>query len=92
MALTTTPTPSPAILDIMHGETHCIGHAVQEVDGTYYFLPRSTGSGLWASYTLRQIADLLDGLNAPYEKELAAYFDSLPEEISREAQGDSLPF
>lgn len=92
MALTTTPTPSPAILDIMHGKTHCIGHAVQEVDGMYYFLPRSTGSGLWASHNLRQIADLLDGLNAPFEKELAVYFDLLPKEISREPQDDDTPF
>jgi hypothetical protein len=58
----------------------------------YYFLPRSNGSGLWASHNLRQIADLLDGLNAPYNAELAAYFDSLPKEIDQTVQDDSLPF
>ena len=92
MSLTTTPTTSPAILDIIHGKTHCIGHAVQEVDGMYYFLPRNMGNGLWAAHTLRQIADLLDGLNAPFEKELAAYFDSLPKEIDRAVRHDDTPF
>ena len=92
MSLTTTPTTSPAILDIIHDGKTCVGHAVQDIDGMYYFLPRNMGNGLWASHNLRQIADLLDRLNAPIEKELAAYFDSMPREIDRAVQDDSLPF
>ena len=92
MALTTTLTPSPAILNIIHDGKTCIGHAVQDVDGMYYFLPRNMGNGLWASHNLREIADLLDRLNAPFEKQLFDYFDKLPKEISREPQDDFLPF
>lgn len=92
MSLTTTPTPSPAILDIIHAGKTCVGHAVQDIDGMYYFLPRNMGNGLWASHNLRQIADLLDRLNAPYEKELFEYFDSLPKEIDRTPRHDDTPF
>ena len=90
MALTTAPTPSPAILDIIHDGKVNVGQALHDIDGFWKYRP--SGDGWIEAHNLRQIADLLDGLNAPYEKELAAYFDSLPKEISQEPQDDRLPF
>jgi hypothetical protein len=90
MSLTTTPTPSLAILDIIHDGKVNVGQALMDVDGFWYY---DHGNGGWSSSeTLRQIADLLDWLNAPYEKELAAYFDSLPKEMDRAVQHGDTPF
>ncbi len=90
MALITAPTPSPAILDIIHDGRVNIGQALHDIDGFWKYRP--SGDGWFESHNLRQIADLLDGLDAPHEKELFEYFDKLPKEISREPQDDSLPF
>lgn len=48
---------------------------VQNVDGFYYFWPSET-YGMYSPYALRQIADILDTLNKPYEKELEEYFST----------------
>ena len=89
--LTTNQNPPCAAIDIMH-QNMCIGHAMLEPDGFYYFLPRANFNGLWADHTLREIADMLRGLNAPLEAELKEYFDSLPKEISQGAQDEDFPF
>lgn len=47
---------------------------VCNVDGFYYYWPKN--SSMYAPYLLRQIADILDDMNAPYEKELWRYFNS----------------
>ena len=78
MDLTTTPTPSPAFLDIVWDNKVCIGQAVCEESGF--------------AHTLIHIAALLDRLNAPYNAEITAFFANLPKEISREPQDDNLPF
>lgn len=108
MSLSTHPTPSPAFLDILHDGKTKIGKAVCKVDGFWYFLSGSNDNGLFESHTLREIASLLDEINAPHEYKLAAllvdeinatneagaatYFASLPPEISREEQGNEMPF
>jgi hypothetical protein len=79
MSLTTTPTPSPAILDIIHDGKVNVGKALHDIDGFWKYCP--SGDGWFEAHNLRQIADLLDGLNAPYSAEIKAYFDSLPKEI-----------
>ncbi len=90
MALTTIPTASPAILDIIRDGKVSAGQALHDIDGFWKYRPSCDG---WIeAHNLRQIANLLDGLNAPLEKELADYFDSLPKEIDRTVQDDSLPF
>ena len=91
MALTTTPTPSPAFLDIQHSNGATISQAVCEESGFCVFYPND-GGRYYEAHTLIQIAALLDRLNAPYEKQLFEYFDKLPKEISREPQDDNLPF
>lgn len=70
----------------------CIGHAMLEPDGFYYFLPRANINGLWEEHSLREIADLLRRLNAPLEAELKKYFDSMPKEISRDYGDNDFPF
>ena len=89
--LTTTPTASPAILDIIHDGKVCIGQAVCEESGFWVFYPNDK-PGYYEAHTLIHIAALLDRLNAPYEKQLFEFFDTLPKEISREPQDDNLPF
>ena len=79
--LTATPTASPAILDIIHDGKLNVGQVVMDVDGYWKTDTSTLRGGLMEAHHHRQIADLLDGLNAPYSAELAAYFDSLPKEI-----------
>ena len=88
MKITLHPTGSPAMQDFYFGKKF-IGRAVLDVSGFWY---SDLVPGWMEAHSHRQIADLLDGLNAPYEKELFEYFDKLPKEISREPQDDNLPF
>lgn len=88
--LTTSPAPSPAIFDIIHDGKVNVGQALHDIDGFWKYRP--SGGGWFESHSLRQIADLLDGLNAPYEKELFEYFDKLPKEIDRTPRHDDTPF
>lgn len=89
--LKTTPTLSPAFLDIQHSNGVTIGQAVCEESGFWVFYPNDK-PGYYEAHTLIQIAALLDRLNAPYEKQLFEYFDTLPKEISREPQDDGFSF
>ena len=43
-----------------------------EVDGFYYFDPNAVGC--FTAHQLRWIADELDQMNAPWEKQLDEYF------------------
>ncbi len=90
MSLTANPTLSPAILDIIHDGKVNVGQALHDIDGFWKYRP--SGDGWIESHNLRQIADMLDGLNAPFEKQLFEYFDKFPKKISREPQDDLLPF
>lgn len=91
MSLITTPTPSPAFLDIVWDNKVCIGQAVCEESGFWVFYPNDK-PGYYESHTLIHIAALLDRLNAPYEKELFEYFDKLPKEMDAAVQDDDTPF
>jgi hypothetical protein len=92
MSLITTPTESPAILDIIHDDKVNVGQALMDVDGYWKTDTSTLRGGLLEAHHHRQIADLLDGLNAPYSAEIKAYFDSLPKEIDKAVQDDFLPF
>jgi len=63
-----------------------------DVDGYYKVDTSSFGGGFIESHHLRMIADKLDELNAPYEAQLKAYFDSQPKETDQSVQDNSLPF
>ena len=41
-------------------------------DGFFYFEPK--GTGVLSAHSLRMIADLLDQINAPWEREIEEYF------------------
>ena len=70
----------------------CIGSAILDVSGFWYFLDNGNG-GWYEAHLLRSIADLLDELNAPYEAQLKAYFDSQPPKKTDQSVEDiSLPF
>jgi hypothetical protein len=90
MSLTTTPTSSPAFLDIW-GNNVCIGQAVCEESGFWVFYPNDK-PGYYEAHTLIHIAALLDRLNAPYEKELFEYFDKLPKGMDAAEQDDETAF
>jgi len=52
-----------------------LGKAVMDIDGYYYYWPSDNlSSGSWSSYTLREIADILEELNKEYEKSVKEYF------------------
>jgi len=50
-----------------------VGDIQMDVDGYYYYWPIMK-PGFWASHFMRAVADKLDELNAPYDKELEEYF------------------
>jgi hypothetical protein len=60
---------------------------IQDVDGFFYYyvLPESK-SGTISAYTLRQIADLLDWVNEPWQANIEAYFE---EERRKEEQAEA---
>ena len=52
-----------------------LGDIIQKEDGFYdWWPPFPSNGGCWSSYVLREIADKIDELNKPYEKELEDYF------------------
>lgn len=55
----------------MYGTIH-VGEIEAQDDGFYAFYPKTTG--YWTSHNLRNVADLLDTMNRPWEQELTAYF------------------
>lgn len=57
-----------------------IGDVYQEVDGYYVF--SSAIQGFWESHMLREIANLLDSLNEPWDTEVRNYFDQMKENES----------
>ena len=52
------------------------GDIVRGDDGFYVYWPRRAGA--LPAYQLRALADELDRLNEPYEKELNKYFEENP--------------
>jgi hypothetical protein len=91
MSLTTSPTHSPAFLDIVWDNKVCIGQAVCEESGFWVFYPNDK-PGYYESHTLVHIAALLDRLNAPYNEELRNYFSIMPKEIDQTVRHDDTPF
>ena len=58
---------------VLFGE-RIIGNFIMDVDGYYYFTYDTTQNGLWTSYSLRMVADLLDEINKPHEENIKEYF------------------
>jgi hypothetical protein len=52
-----------------------LGHVLQKEDGYFDFWPKDEHAGCWPAYLLRALADELDVLNAPWDKEINDYFD-----------------
>lgn len=88
MKITLHPTGSPAMQDFYFGDKF-IGRAVLDVSGFWY---SDLVPGLMEAHSHRQISDLLDGLNAPYNVHLKEYFDNLPKEIDQTVRHDDTPF
>jgi hypothetical protein len=44
-----------------------IGYFIMDVDGYYYFDYVTVQNGLWTSYSLRMVADILEEMNRPYD-------------------------
>ena len=84
MNLTTAPDgQSTTSLLIRFDGKQVIGKAQMSDDGYYYFLPVNWNSeGLWESWILRAIADLIDCLNAEHDKAVQVYFEQHPPEES----------
>ena len=50
-----------------------IGMFYLDVDGSYYYESRE-GGGYFGAHTLRDIANLLDEINVPYDEQVKEYF------------------
>ena len=55
-------------------EDRLLGHFIMDIDGYYYFDYVTSPNGLWTSYSLRMVADLLEEMNKPYEDNIKEYF------------------
>jgi hypothetical protein len=64
----------------------------EDIDGYWKTDAATFGTGFMESHYHRMIADKLDELNAPYEAQLKAYFDSQPKETDQSVEGDFLLF
>lgn len=53
-----------------------LGDIVKEVDGFYVYYPEIRG-GYWSSHMMREIADKIDELDAPWQKEMDKYWAGL---------------
>lgn len=69
---------NPGQHEVYYEDRVFLGHLLMKEDGFYDFWPDLKG-GCWSAYVLREIADKLDEINAPYEKELNEYFEKQKE-------------
>lgn len=60
--------------EVYYNERVLIGELIVGLDGFYGF-HLSRGYGRWESAVLREIADKIDELNAPWEKNINEYFE-----------------
>lgn len=51
-----------------------LGDIISKEDGFYDFWPDYSKRGCWSAYVLRELADKLDEMNAPWEKDIEEYF------------------
>jgi|694.fasta_scaffold00022_15 hypothetical protein len=51
-----------------------LGHIVMDIDGYYYFDFVTAPNGLWTSYSLRMVADVLEKMNKPHEERIKEFF------------------
>ncbi len=65
---------SPNVFSVHANNDVKVGEIARAEDGFFYFWPEDR-SGFWVAYMLRAIADKCDELNAPYEKEIALFFE-----------------
>ncbi len=59
---------------------HPVCEIWNDIDGFWKVAAESFGNGFIEPYIIREIADILDELNAPYEAKLKEYFESHPPE------------
>ena len=59
--------------DVFYENGVKLGEILAKEDGFYDFWPELRG-GFWASYVLKEIADHLDRLNEPWQKDIEEYF------------------
>lgn len=66
-----------------------LGQALMDVDGYLYFWDNKALTGCTEAWVLRQIADLLDGLNKEWDEEINKYFEA---EKTREREDNQWEF
>ena len=59
--------------------TSFIGHCYRDIDGFYVYEPNEI-SGQYNEYSLRLIADFLEKLNKPLNKQIVKYLDKLKDD------------
>ena len=59
-----------------------IGSFQLDIDGYYYFWENSELTGCWTGNNLREIAELLDEVNKPFDEQVKEYFTKLKEKQS----------
>ena len=62
-----------------------LGHFIMQEDGYYLFFSLDNFGG-WDGYSLKQIANKLDGVNNTFDKEIDLYFDELRHDFKERAK------
>lgn len=64
----------------VHYGTKLIGYVMRFEDGYYSFDFDRKNDGWWSSYSLRDIADLLDDLNEEWDQKVKQYFSEIKQD------------
>lgn len=54
-----------------------VGSFQLDSDGSYYFYHTDDIAGCWSAHSLKEIAELLDEVNKPFDKQVEDYFLNL---------------
>ena len=61
--------------NIYYENNKLLGQLEPLEDGYYYYWPNEDLQGCWDSHTLRAIADKLNELNEPWDRQINDYFE-----------------
>ena len=63
-----------------------IGSFQLDDNGLYYFWIKDETTGAWTAQNLKEIAQLLDDINQPFNKQVTDYFDQEKEDFKKRAR------
>jgi hypothetical protein len=66
-----------------------VGKFILDVDGFFYFWPERE-DGAWSAWSMKEIASMLDEMNAEWEQHIEEYFEKNPPNENETSEDISL--